>query len=300
MNPFVRIYKLAKEKGIFNVISDRPYVMGKYWLKMGHPMSRTNPQTYTEKINWLKLYDHNPQYIPLVDKWEVAKIVGERIGKEYIIPKLGVWKSVDEINVDALPDQFVLKCTNDSGGVVICRDKRQFDLEKARPILERSLKTNYYWHDREWPYKDIQPRILAEEYIEDASGNGLFDYKFFCFDGQPQFMFIATGRAEGNTCFDFFDMEFNWIPVMQHYPNAHNRPQKPIGFELMKQLAAALSKGMKHVRVDFFEVNGRVYFGELTFTHFGGYERFVPDEYDKIFGAFLDITGLLYENNGTL
>lgn len=300
MDLIIRLYKKAKEKGLFNIIADRPYVMWKYLLKMGHPMSKTNPQTYTEKINWLKLYDHDPKYVPLVDKWEVAKIVGERIGQDYIIPKLGVWESVDEIDIEALPQQFVLKCTNDSGGIVICRDKSQFDLEKARPILERSLKTNYYWHDREWPYKDIRPRILAEEYIKDFSGNGLNDYKFFCFDGKPQFMFIATGRAEGKTCFDFFDMEFNWIPVMQHYPNAKKRPQKPSGFETMKHLAGILSEGMKHVRVDFFEAGGKVYFGEMTFTHFGGYERFAPEEYDKKFGAFLDISELIQRNNGAL
>lgn len=282
-------YDFLKNNHVLNILSDKQYTKLKYRLKMGRALNLRNPRAFTEKLNWLKLYDHNPIYVPLVDKWEVTKYVEQTIGGEYCIKKLGLWSSFDEIDFSKLPNQFVLKCTNDSGGIVICRDKSKLDTEDARRILERSLKTNYYWHNREWPYKEVKPRILAEEYLVDESGDGLQDYKFFCFDGEPQFMFIATGRASHQTCFDFFDMDFNWIPVKQHYPNAVVTPRKPEQFETMKQLARQLSKDFKHVRVDFFAVGDRVYFGELTFTHFGGFERFEPESYDYKFGEYLQL-----------
>lgn len=293
MNVLKCVYKAVKNAGLFNIVGDRTFVTVKYRLKMGRQMNVRNPRTYTEKINWLKLYDHEPIYTKLVDKWDVVTFVEERIGSSYIIPKIGVWDSIDKIKINELPSQFVLKCTNDSGGIVICREKKNFDIEQHREVIEKSLKTNYYWHDREWPYKNVKPRILAEQYIEDGEGKGLPDYKFFCFDGQPKFMFVATGRSAGNTCFDFFDMEYNWIPVKQHYPNAPIRPEKPVGFEEMKRLATILSEGFKHVRVDFFQANGKVYFGELTFCHFGGYEKFEPDIYDYKFGEYLDLSDMI-------
>lgn len=248
-----------------------------------------NPITFNEKINYLKLYDIHPEYSQLVDKWEVTTYVEEKIGKSYCVPKYGVYDSFDDIDFDSLPNQFVLKCTHDSGTVIICRDKSLFDKDNAKKVLEKSLKNNFYWSHREILYKNVKPRILCEKYLQDESGNGLIDYKFFCFDGQPKFMFIATGRANNKTCFDFFDMKFNWIPVQNHYPNAKDRPQKPKHFEEMIELACKLSSGIKHVRVDFFECDGRVYFGEMTFVHFGGVEKFEPEEYDCIFGDYLTI-----------
>lgn len=283
------LYQVAKQVRILNILSDKKYTELKYFLKMGKKLDLVNPKTFTEKLNWLKLNDHNSEYINLVDKWEVTNFVKNRIGDDYCIKKFGIWNSFDEIDFEGLPEQFVLKCTHDSGGIVICTDKSKLDRNEARRVLEESLKRNYYWHNREWPYKGVKPRILAEEYLVDESGNGLIDYKFFCFDGKPEFMFIATGRAVHQTCFDFFDMDFNFIPVKQHYPNAVNRPSKPQGFEEMKRLAAILSEGYKHVRVDFFEVGDKVYFGEMTFTHFGGFERFEPEEYDYKFGELLQL-----------
>lgn len=282
-------YDFANKYGLLNLLSDKTYTRLKYRLKMNRKLNLKKPETFTEKLNWLKLYDHDPRYIPLVDKWDVTSFVHERIGEGYCIKKLGVWDTFEEINFDDFPNQFVLKCTNDSGGIVICKDKALFDREAARIVLNHSLKRNYYWHNREWPYKNLKPRILAEEFLVDASGNGLIDYKFFCFDGKPEFMFIATGRAEGKTCFDFYDMDFNWIPVKQHYPNAKQRPEKPECFDEMIVLAQKLAQGLKHVRVDFFQVDGKVYFGELTFTHFGGYERFEPEIYDYEFGKLLNL-----------
>jgi len=284
-----KAYDFANRYRLLNLLSDKVHITLKYRLKMGHRLDWKTPKSFTEKLNWLKLYDHDPRYIPLVDKWDVMDFVRERIGDGYCVQKFGIWDSFEAIDFDRLPNQFVLKCTNDSGGIVICKDKALLDREAARAVLNRSLKRNYYWHNREWPYKGLKPRILAEEFLEDASGNGLIDYKFFCFDGKPKLMFIATGRAEGKTCFDFFDMEFNWIPVKQHYPNAKQRPEKPECFDEMIMLAQKLAKDLKHVRVDFFQVDGKVYFGELTFTHFGGYERFEPEAYDGEFGEFLNL-----------
>ena len=268
-------------------LPDKTYLSFLYRLKIGKKLNWDDPKTFNEKLQWLKLYNRKPEYTRMVDKYEAKDYVAGIIGKEHIIPTLGVWEKFDDIDFSALPDKFVLKCTHDSGGLVICKDKSKFDKNAARKKINKSLRTNYYLRGREWPYKDVKPRILAEEYFVDESGDGLQDYKFFCFDGEPQFMFIATGRANHKTCFDFFDMNFDWIPVKQHYPNAIVTPRKPKQFEKMKQLAAQLSKDFKHVRVDFFQVGDKVYFGELTFFHFGGFERFEPESYDFKFGEYL-------------
>ncbi len=284
-----KIYDFSVKYGLLNILSDKLHTKLKYRLKMGRALNFKNPQTFTEKLCWLKLYDHDARYIPLVDKWDVMEHVANCIGSEYCVKKYGVWDSFDEIDFDALPDQFVLKSTNDSGSTVICKDKSTFDKDAARECLNHSKKSSYYWFNREWQYKNLPHRILAEEYLTDASGSGLIDYKFFCFDGKPEFMFIATGRMEGDTRFDFFDMDFQWLPVKQHYPNADVRPSKPEGFDEMAELARKLSQGLRHVRVDFFQVGQQVYFGELTFVHFGGYEKFEPEQYDYEFGKFLKL-----------
>lgn len=284
-----RAFDIASKRGLLTPLSDKSHISLKYRLNMGRPLNWENPRTFTEKLNWLKLYDHDPRYPGIVDKWEVMDFVKERIGEEYCVKKYGIWEKFDDIDFDTLPERFVLKCTHDSGGVVICRDKKAFDKKAAREKLEASLKKNYYWLSREWPYKQIKPRILAEEYLEDARGKGLPDYKFFCFDGEPKFLFVATGRAEGDTRFDFFDADYQWLPVKQHYPNADTPPEKPLCFGQMLELSRKLSAGFKHIRVDFFQVNGKVYFGELTLTHFAGYHPYEPECYDKIFGDYLHL-----------
>lgn len=229
------------------------------------------PETYTEKLQWLKLYDRRPEYVKMVDKYEVKKYVADIIGEEYIIPTLGVWDRFEDIDFDALPDQFVLKCTHDSGGLAICKDKSTFDIAAAKEKIEKSLKENYYWHSREWPYKNVNPRIIAEVYMEDETTQELRDYKFFAFDGTVKALFIASERyAAEETKFDFFDENFNHLPFTNGHPNAKIMPEKPVTFEKMKQLAAKLSAGIPQVRVDFYEVNGKIYFGELTFAHWGG------------------------------
>ena len=271
-------------------LSDEEYLCRVFKLKTGKRLNLKDPQTFNEKIQWLKLYDRKPEYTKMVDKYEAKNYVAERIGEQYIIPTLGVWESFDDIDFESLPEQFVLKCTHDSGGLVICRDKKTLDIEEARKKIEWSLKREYYWLWREWPYKNVKPRIIAEKYMEDSKTSELRDYKFFCFNGEVKILFVASERqGEGETKFDFFDMDYNHLPIINGHPNATILPQKPVCFEEMKTLAAKLSKGIPHLRVDFYEVDGKVYFGELTFSHWGGLVAFEPEEWDKKLGDWIKL-----------
>ena len=274
-----------------HIIPDALYLKLRYRARFHQKLNLKNPKTFSEKIQWLKLYDRRPEYSMMVDKYEVKKYVADLIGEEYIIPTLNVWNSFDEIDFDTLPDQFVLKCTHDSGGLVICNDKATFDIEAAKKKIEASMKAKYYYHGREWSYKNVKPRIIAEEYMEDATTKDLRDYKFFAFNGDVKMLFIATERQEkdSETKFDFFDMEFNHLPFRNGHPNADVPPAKPQNFELMKELASKLSKGIPHVRVDFYEVDGKVYFGELTFCHWSGLMPFEPHEWDEKLGSWLEL-----------
>lgn len=266
---------------------DKAYLQLFYYKEFGKRISFKNPKTFNEKLNWLKLYYKRPQLVTLIDKYDVKKYIADKIGPQYVIPTLGVWKSFEDIDFNTLPDQFVLKCTHDSGGVVVCKNKADFNLALAKDKIQKSLKTNYFYWAREWPYKEIEPRILAEEYIEDKATQELRDYKFFCFNGEPKLMFVATERGAKSTKFDFYDMEFKHLDIVQHYPNSKNIIEKPKQFEKMIELAKQLSAGFPHVRVDFYDANDKVYFGEMTFYHFAGMVPFIPDEWDKKIGDWL-------------
>ena len=261
-----------------------------YKINMGKELNLTAPVNYTEKLQWLKLYDHRPEYTTMVDKYEVKKYVADRIGEQYVIPLLDVWDSVDEIDFEALPDRFVLKTTHDSGAIVICKDKSKFDVESAKNKLRYYLKRRYYDCNREWPYKNVKPRIIAETYMEDSTYKELRDYKFFTFAGTPKVLYIAQGRGRGEpTVADFFDMDFNHLPFTIDHDMAEVPPEKPACFEEMKRLAAVLSEGTPQLRVDFYEVDGRVYFGEMTFFHCSGMDAFHPEEWDKTFGDWVEL-----------
>lgn len=269
---------------------DRKYIEFLWKERMNYPLNLDNPKTFNEKLQWIKLYDHNPLYTKMVDKYEAKEYVGSIIGDEYIIKTLGIWDKFDDIDFNALPNQFVLKCTHDSGGLVICKDKTKLDISSAKRKIEKSLKQDYYMRTREWPYKNVKRRILAEEYIEDDKTKELRDYKFFSFDGDVKAMFIATDRQNREEpYFDFFDMDFNHIDMRHGHPNAPIIPQKPLNFELMKELASKLSKGLKEVRVDFYEANGCVLFGELTLFHHCGTLPFDPPKWDNIFGDWIKL-----------
>lgn len=273
----------------FNWMSDEQYLKIAFWARMGRWPNINNPKSFSEKLQWIKLHDRNPLYTKLVDKYEVKPIVAKKIGDEYIIPTIGVWDSVDQINFNSLPNQFVLKCTHDSGGLVICKDKIKLDKDAARKKLAVCLKHSFYWGMREWPYKDVKPRVIAEQYMEDETGE-LRDYKFFCFDGEVKALFIASDRTKDvETKFDFFDENFNHLPFTNGHPNADVPPTKPVCFEEMKKLAATLSKGIPQVRIDFYEIRGKVYFGEMTFFHWSGMTPFVPEEWDYKFGSWINL-----------
>lgn len=268
---------------------DREYIEYIWKHKMNYPLNLDNPQTFNEKLQWLKLYDRRSEYTTMVDKYAVKKYVADIIGEKYIIPTLGVWDRVEDIDWNGLPNQFVLKCTHDSGGLVICRDKAKLNKEAAIKKLNKSLKRDYFIAGREWPYKDVAKRIIAEQYMEDEYGE-LRDYKFFCFNGQVKALFVATDRQKREEpYFDFFDAEGKHLDFRHGHPNAPVAPKLPSQFELMKELAAKLSKGYPELRVDFYEVNGHVLFGELTLFHHTGMVPFEPQKWDYTFGAWISL-----------
>ena len=272
---------------LLNWMPDKPYLQIFYYAEFGKFIDFKNPKTFNEKLNWLKLYYRRPDLITLVDKYEVKKYIADKIGEQYVIPTLGVWDKFEDINFNELPNQFVLKCTHDSGGLVVCKDKSKLDLKKAKEKIEKSLANNYYLCTREWSYKGVKPRIIAEKYMEDQETGELRDYKFFCFNGEPKLMFVASERGLKNTKFDFYDMQFHHMNIVQHYPNSEYSIEKPEHFEKMVMLAEKLSAGFPHVRVDFYEANGQVYFGEMTFYHFGAIVPFETEEWDKKIGDWL-------------
>lgn len=275
-------------------LSDELYIKIWYRLKTGMKLHLDNPQNYNEKLQWLKLYDHNPLYTIMVDKYAVKNYVTKQIGPQYIIPLVGVWDKPQDINFDSLPNQFVLKTTHGGGGggVVVCKDKTNFDIKKAIEILSDSMRSDGSILNKEWPYKNVPRRVIAETYMEDLKYNELRDYKFFCFNGEPKIMFIASGRMSNpEPYFDFFDMEFNHLNIKSAHPCSPKGelPGKPESFDEMKEIAAKLSEGLPHVRIDLYEVNGHVYFGEYTFFHWGGCGSFEPEEWLTIMGDWIKL-----------
>ena len=278
-------------KKVVALLPTKMWLSYKFKRKFGYSMDWKNPKTYSEKLQWLKVYDKNPLYTKLVDKCEVKKYIADVIGEQYVIPTLGVWDNFDDVDFDSLPDQFVLKCTHDSGGIAIVKDKATFNKEKVRKQFKIAMARNPYNTNREWPYKNVKPRIIAEQYMENEATHDLRDYKFFSFDGETRAMFIATERGSEieETKFDFFDMDYNHLDFRNGHPNADVLPEKPQCFDEMHALADKLSSGIPQVRVDFYEVNGRVYFGEMTFFHWSGLKPFEPAEWDRTFGDWITL-----------
>ena len=287
-NPYELISYLGS-KGYLNWVADDLYIKLIYRGRMGKKLNLKNPTTYNEKLQWLKLYDRNPLYTKLADKYEVRQYIKEKIGEEYLIPLLGVYDNFEEIDFDKLPNQFVLKTTHDSGGVVICKDKNNFDMDYARKKLNKSRLRNYYYGGREHQYKDIKPRIICEKYMVDESNVELKDYKFFCFNGEPKKLYIVRGRG-GNVQGDFYDMSFNKVRLKIKNNNSNIVQTKPKSFERMLEICKKLSNDIPHVRVDLYDINGKIYFGELTFHHNSGMEKFEPESYDELFGSWIDLS----------
>lgn len=284
-----RFLTLAKLNGFYPDMSDEEYLKRKWKAVMGKELDLDNPQTFNEKLQWLKLYDRKPEYTTMVDKYAVKKYVADKIGEQYIIPTLGVWEHFDDINFDKLPDQFVLKCTHDSGGLVICRDKSKFDKKAARTKINRSLGKNYYYSGREWPYKNVPPRIIAEKYMKDSETNSsLNDYKFLCFEGQPRIIEVHGNRFTDKYYQDFYNINWTKSHITQGSVSNTILP-KPLNFNKMIEFSKVLSKGVYHLRVDWYEINGRLYFGELTFYDGSGFQLFDKNEYDMLLGGLIKL-----------
>lgn len=277
---------------LMRVVPDSVYVRLKYRKNFGKLPNLRNPQTFNEKLNWLKLYDRNQHYTTLVDKHEVKQYVADVIGGEYVIPTIGVWESAEEIDFDSLPDKFVMKATHDSGGVVICRDKSKLDREAARKKMSEALQRDFYAVTREWPYKNVKRRIIAEQLLEvdgDTTNGSINDYKFFCFNGKVRFMKVDVDRDTDHRA-NYYDTKFHLLNFTETRFGFADKPvEKPVHFEKMIELAEKLAKDKRFLRVDFYEVGDRLYFGEITFFPDSGVGRFTPESADDEIGAMLQL-----------
>lgn len=288
-NPWCIFWKLNYTK-IQRVLPDEVFLKIMFRARMGTHLDLNNPKTFNEKLQWLKLNDRNPQYTQMVDKYEAKTIIEAIAGSQYIIPTYGVWNSFSEIDFNALPNEFVLKTTHDAGRIIICKDKKELNLKDAKKKLDEGLKTNFFWQGREWPYKNVRPRIIAEKLLKNDDGSELMDYKIMCFNGKAYCCFVCTGRGsrEGLRV-TFFDRDWNRLPFVRHYPCDKNEIQKPINYQKMISLAEEISKDMAFLRVDFYEVNNDIYIGELTFFPGNGFEEFSPPEWDYKLGEMLKL-----------
>ena len=277
------------------------YISVMYRLRRGYWMDFKNPVKFNEKLQWLKLHDHKSQYIKMVDKYEAKKYVAEIIGDEYIIPTIGVWDSVDDIDFNSLPDQFVLKCTHDSGGLVICKDKKLLNFEEAKQKIKKSMASNYYNVGKEWPYKYVKRRIIAEQYVA-VDNHDLTDYKFYCFGGEPKYCQVINDRSTKETI-DFFDTEWNhqeFVGLNTKAGNAEHIPERPMNLKLMLKLASSLSEGISFSRIDLYEIGRKCYFGEITFFPASGFGKFTPEEFDDYLGSLVHLTNYNNSRKGTI
>ncbi|MDV7750952.1 ATP-grasp fold amidoligase family protein [Enterococcus faecium] len=274
MRSFQEIISILNARGFLRFISDEAWLKDRYKQVFGVPLNLDSPKSFNEKLQWMKLFYRNSKATNMVDKITAKEYVRERLGDEIgIIPTFGVWDSFDDIEWGTLPNQFVLKCNHDSGGLVICRDKEKFDKSAAKKKINKCLKKNYFWHGREWVYKNIKPRILAEKYMENIGETEISDYKFYCFNGEPKFLYVSTGLENHKTArMGFFDLDFNMLPVRRtDYLAFDEPPKKPTQLKEMLVMAQKLSEGFPFLRVDLYEIDGRVYFSELTFIPCSGW-----------------------------
>lgn len=262
----------------------------------GKKLNLNDPRTFNEKLQWLKLYNRKPEYTMMVDKYAVRKYIADTVGEQYLIPLLGVWDDPDDIDFDALPAQFVLKCNHNSAtGLCICRDKSKLNINKVKRELKNALKEDYSLGGREWQYKGVPRKIICEKYMEDGSGDSLQNYKFFCFNGEPKFMYIAK-EVSSDPYEDFFNMDFERIPLKMGYVSSNIEIEKPQSFELMKNCSEIFSKNIPFLRVDFYEINGKPYIGELTFFHKSGYGTVSPEEWDYKLGSWIQLPKTKYND----
>lgn len=292
LNPSKLVLRIMNSK-FSRILADKTYLKIYFKCKMGYKLNLKNPQTFNEKLQWLKLYDRNPEYTKMVDKYEVREYIKEKIGEEYLIPLIGVYDKFDDIDFDELPNQFVIKCNHDSGGLVICKDKDKLNIEETRKKINKSLKRNYYYSGREWPYKNVKPRIIIEKYMEDSNKSDLIDYKLFCFNGIPKIVLVCSERfSSSNMCETWFDMNWKLIDMTESGHRVDSTISKPKQLKKMVELSKKLSKNIPFIRVDWYEIGDKLYFGELTFYPASGFEKFEPKEWNKKIGDMLSIDKL--------
>ena len=282
-NPKIILAHVMMLPGIRTWFDDVSYVRKIYYLYTGRRLNLSNPQSFNEKLNWEKIYWRNPLMSRLVDKYDAKAYVAEKIGQEYVVPNYGVWGSPEEIPFDRLPQQFILKCTHNSGtGMYICRDKAKMDVESVKRGLRKGLKERFFMNAREWAYKDARPRIIADKLLDDHSGHEIQDYKFLCFDGKPKYVYLSIKGK--NVYENYYDMDFKPVDINHQFPRQVPEFGKPENFEKMKQLVEKLSEGFPHVRIDFFNVEGHVYFAEFAFYDWAGIRPFETYEMDLALG----------------
>ena len=271
--------------GIEKKWDDEKYICFRYKSVFKNALNLKEPKLFSEKMQWLKLYNRKDEYTRMVDKYESKKLVADLIGERYIIPSLGVWKRFDDIDFDKLPDKFVLKTTHDSGGVFICKDRSTFNIEEAKAFISRSLARNYYSYCREWPYKNVEPRIIAEEYLENDQVEGLHDYKVWCFNGHAEYVQYITGRISNVTYEGFYDRNWALQSFSYHNPLMKDPIKKPEKLKELLDLAEILANGIPFSRIDFYILqNGDIKFGEITFFPMSGLEKWHPEDVDLLLG----------------
>lgn len=287
--------------GIYtSLLPDKIYIKKLYKAKTGKKLNLKNPTLFNEKLNWLKLYNRRPEYTVMADKYLARGFIAEKIGEEYLVPLLAVYDNADEIDFDALPNQFVLKCNHDSE-VVICKDKKNNDFQskkqrlsntdEVRAYLKKRLNINYYKSAREWPYKNIPRKIVCEKYLSEEHSDTLTDYKFHCFNGKPEFIYVVTEKKHTKHL-DFFDMNYNHLQIAHSLLSNSSEETVfsiPQEFEKMKTLVSILSYGIPYCRVDLYNISGKIYFSEITFFPSGGFATFSPEKWNEIFGDYLEL-----------
>lgn len=274
----------------FKWIPDSIYLKWKFRGRMDKKLDLNNPKTYSEKIQWLKLYDRNPNYIQLVDKIKVKDFIANEIGEQYLIPTIDIYENVNEIDFNTLPNQFVLKCNHDSGGVIICENKEDLDINLTLTRLSNFLKNNFYFYGREWVYKKIKPKIMVEKFMPLDTDNSA-EYKLFCFNGKVEYILVRNiaNHDYSQNYNDYFDRDFIRLPLRVTNDNSNHVIKKPKQLTEMINIAEKLSKNIPHVRVDLYVVNEKIYFGELTFYPNSGFQKFDPEEYDYLFGEKITV-----------
>ena len=288
-NPYYIIFWIFKYSGLSS-ISDYIFIKTHWRLHMGYPLNLRTPISLSEKLQWIKLYDRKPIYTTMVDKYAVKEYVAKLIGEEYIIPTIAIYDSVEQIDFNKLPDRFVIKCTHDSGSIAICKDKNSFDWKKHKPLFEKALSENYYTHAREWPYKNVKPRIIIEEFLSELENKDIKDYKFFCFNGEAKFLKVDYDRFINHKA-NYYDLNWNFLSYKEDgiLNDQNHIEEKPENFDKMIEFTNILSKGTKFLRVDFYNINGKIKFGELTFFPRNGFGVLSPYSTDKQVGKFIDL-----------